>query len=133
MKIPITIAASRCYGRWPPAPPWIRILSTQAIEGYRELVPQFEKASGHTVMTVFTGTLDAQKRIAAGETYDLIIMAGPAIDESETPLIYSGVIEDPVYLAKPVEWSGHWQYRPNMPHSNQKCDVAVARRFLKDS
>ena len=46
-------------------------------------------------------------------------------------LVYSGVIEDPEYLAKPVEWTGQWQYRPNMPHSNQKCDVDVARQFLK--
>jgi Family of unknown function (DUF6152) len=46
-------------------------------------------------------------------------------------LLYSGVVEDPVYLTKPVEWSGKWEYRPNMPHSNQKCDVEVARRFLK--
>jgi molybdate transport system substrate-binding protein len=60
----------------------IRVLSTQAPEqAYRELAPQFEKASGHTVTTVFTGTLDVQKRIAAGEAYDLIIMAGPAIDD----------------------------------------------------
>src|SRR5262249_15710510 len=47
----------------------IRVLSTQATEeAYRELVPQFEKASGHKVTTVFTGTLDANKRLAAGET-----------------------------------------------------------------
>src|SRR5438132_13468466 len=60
----------------------ITVLSTQAPEeAYRELVPQFEKASGHKVTTVFTGTLDLQKRIAAGESYDLIIMAGPAIDD----------------------------------------------------
>jgi molybdate transport system substrate-binding protein len=60
----------------------IKVLSTQAAEqAYRELVPQFEKASGHTVTTIFTGTLDVQKRIAAGEAYDLIIMAGPAIDD----------------------------------------------------
>ena len=60
----------------------IKVLSTQATEeAYRELVPQFEKASGHKVTTIFTGTLDLQKRIAAGETYDLIIMAGPAIDD----------------------------------------------------
>jgi molybdate transport system substrate-binding protein len=60
----------------------IRVLSTQATEqAYRELAPQFEKASGHTVTTIFTGTLDVQKRIAAGEAYDLIIMAGPAIDD----------------------------------------------------
>ena len=47
-------------------------------------------------------------------------------------LIYSGVIEDPVYLARPVEWSGQWLYRPNMPHSNEKCDLEVARKFLGD-
>ena len=60
----------------------IKVLSTQATEeAYKELVPQFEKASGHKVTTVFTGTLDLQKRIGAGEMYDLIIMAGPAIDD----------------------------------------------------
>jgi hypothetical protein len=45
-------------------------------------------------------------------------------------LIYSGTIEDPVYLAKPVAWTGQWMYRPNMPHSNEKCDLEVARKFL---
>jgi hypothetical protein len=47
-------------------------------------------------------------------------------------LIYSGVIEDPVYLSKPVEWTGRWEYRPNMQHSNEKCDLEVARKFLSD-
>jgi len=46
-------------------------------------------------------------------------------------LVYSGVIVDPVYLTKPVEWSGQWEYRPNLPHSNQKCDLEVARKFLQ--
>jgi len=60
----------------------IRVLSTQATEqAYRELVPQFEKASGHKVTTVFTGTLDANKRLAAGEIYDLLIMSAPSIEE----------------------------------------------------
>ena len=60
----------------------IRVLSTQATEqAYRELVSQFEKASGHKVTTVFTGTLDANKRLAAGETYDLLIMSAPSIEE----------------------------------------------------
>src|SRR4051812_1839368 len=60
----------------------IKVLSTQATEeAYRELVPQFEKTTGHKVTTVFTGTLDANKRLAAGETYDLLIMSGPSIDE----------------------------------------------------
>jgi hypothetical protein len=47
-------------------------------------------------------------------------------------LLYSGVIEDPVYLSRPVDWSGQWVYRPGMRHSNEKCDVEVARRFLSD-
>ncbi|HUL89549.1 MAG TPA: substrate-binding domain-containing protein [Pseudolabrys sp.] len=59
----------------------IKVLSTQATEGaYRELVPQFEKATRHKVTTIFSGTLDVQKRLAAGESYDMIIMAAPAID-----------------------------------------------------
>jgi molybdate transport system substrate-binding protein len=67
----------------------IKVLSTQAVEGaYRELAREFEKESGHKVTTTFTGTLDAQKRIAAGEAYDLIIMAAPAIDD----LIKSGKV-----------------------------------------
>jgi molybdate transport system substrate-binding protein len=60
----------------------IKVLSTQATEeAYKELVPQFEKATGHKITTIFTGTLDVQKRVAAGEKYDLLIMAGPAIDD----------------------------------------------------
>ncbi len=60
----------------------IKVLSTQATqEAYLELVAQFEKASGHKVKTFFTGTLNVQKRLAEGEAYDLIIMAGPAINE----------------------------------------------------
>jgi molybdate transport system substrate-binding protein len=60
----------------------IKVLSTQATqEAYLELVAQFEKASGHKVTTIFTGTLNVQKRLADGEPFDMIIMAGPAIDE----------------------------------------------------
>src|SRR5258706_14700850 len=60
----------------------IQVLSTQATqEAYLELAAQFEKASGHKVTTVFSGTLNVQKRLADGEPYDLIIMAGPAVDD----------------------------------------------------
>jgi len=60
----------------------IKVLSTQATqEAYLELVAQFEKTSGHKVATVFSGTLNVQKRLSDGELYDLIIMAGPAIDD----------------------------------------------------
>lgn len=60
----------------------IRVLSTQATEeAYRELVPEFEKGTGNNATTTFTGTLDANKRLAAGENYDLLIMAASSIDE----------------------------------------------------
>jgi molybdate transport system substrate-binding protein len=79
MKFSIIIAAVLLAGAADAAE--IKVLSTQATEqAYRELAPLFEKASGHKLTTIFTGTLDVQKRIAAGETYDIILMAGPAID-----------------------------------------------------
>jgi molybdate transport system substrate-binding protein len=59
----------------------IRVMSTQAPEqAYRALVPEFEKASGHKVTTIFSGTVDIDKRLAAGETYDVLIMARASID-----------------------------------------------------
>ena len=59
----------------------LTVLSTQATEqAYRELLPQFEKASGHTVKMTFSGTLGVKKRIADGENFDLLIMASPDID-----------------------------------------------------
>jgi len=60
----------------------IKVISTRATEEfYRELVPQFERASGHKVTTAFMGTADLQKRIEAGEIYDVIIMVDSAIDQ----------------------------------------------------
>jgi molybdate transport system substrate-binding protein len=60
----------------------IKVLSTRATEEiYRELVPQFEQASGHKVTTTFVGTSDLQKRIAAGEAYDVVILIDTAIDD----------------------------------------------------
>ena len=60
----------------------IKVLSTQATEdAYKELVPQFEQATGHKVTTVFTGTLGANKRLADGESYDMLIMSSGSIDE----------------------------------------------------
>jgi hypothetical protein len=54
-----------------------------------------------------------------------------ALSEDGKTLIYSGVLEDPVYLAKPVEWSGKWEYRPTMKPSGEKCNTEVASRFLR--
>jgi molybdate transport system substrate-binding protein len=60
----------------------IKVVSTRATEEfYRELVPQFERSSGHKVTTAFMGTADVKRRIEAGETFDVIIMVDSAIDD----------------------------------------------------
>ena len=60
----------------------IKVLSTQATQdAYKELVPQFEQATGNKVTTVFTGTLGANERLADGESYDMLIMSSGSIDE----------------------------------------------------
>ena len=53
-----------------------------------------------------------------------------ALSEDGKTLLYSGTLEDPAYLAKPVEWSGKWEYRPTMKASGEKCNTEVASRFL---
>jgi molybdate transport system substrate-binding protein len=60
----------------------VKVMASAAIkEAYLELVPQFEKSTEHKVSTTWAGTVDMTKRLNAGEVFDLIIMAGPSIDE----------------------------------------------------
>jgi hypothetical protein len=54
------------------------------------------------------------------------------LGEDGKTLKYSGTVEDPVYLAAPGQFSATFEYRPTMPFSNQKCDVQIARQFLKN-
>ena len=60
----------------------MKVLASAALkEAYLELVPQFERTTEHKVATTWAGTVDIMKRMQAGETFDLVIMAGPSIDE----------------------------------------------------
>jgi molybdate transport system substrate-binding protein len=60
----------------------IKVLSSIATkEAYLELVPQFEKAAGHTVVTAWSGTTAIMQKMAAGETYDLVIISSTELDE----------------------------------------------------
>jgi len=60
----------------------IRVLSSNAIkEAYLELVPQFEKATEHKVTTTWAPTVEIMKRMAAGETFDLVIMSADGIEK----------------------------------------------------
>jgi molybdate transport system substrate-binding protein len=59
----------------------IKVLASGATkEVIDEVLPAFEKTSGHKVTIAFTGTANIKKRIAAGEVYDLVIVGGPVID-----------------------------------------------------
>ena len=69
----------------------IKSLSSLATrEAYLELVPQFERASGRKVVTTWAGTVDIINRIAAGESFDLIIAANSTIDD----FIQAGRVEN---------------------------------------
>jgi molybdate transport system substrate-binding protein len=60
----------------------IKVLSSLAHrEAYLELVPQFERTSGHKVAITWAGTVDIMKRLAAGEIFDLVIVSSSSVDE----------------------------------------------------
>ena len=80
----------------------LKLLSSGAVkEAYAELIPQFAKASGHKVSITWAGTVDIKKKIAAGEVYDLVVVASPEMDSflkdgkvaagSKVDLVKSGV------------------------------------------
>jgi molybdate transport system substrate-binding protein len=67
----------------------IRVMSSNAFrQAYLELVPEFEKASGHQVATRFVGGADLMQRMKAGESVDLVILAASSVDE----LIQQGIV-----------------------------------------
>ena len=60
----------------------IKVLSSIATrEAYLELVPRFERDSGHKVTTAWAGTVDIMKRMTAGEVHDLVIVSSREVDE----------------------------------------------------
>jgi molybdate transport system substrate-binding protein len=50
-------------------------------EAYNALLPQFEKASGNHVTTIWDGVNNVAKRVAGGETADVVILPVAQIDE----------------------------------------------------
>jgi molybdate transport system substrate-binding protein len=60
----------------------IQVMSSIATrEAYNQIVPRFEKSSGHKVVTIWAGTSDMMKRIGGGEVVDLAIVSAATIDE----------------------------------------------------
>ena len=80
----------------------INVMSTVAFkDAYLEMLPAFERASGHKVVTEWVPTVEVLRRIKAGETVDLVLMAANGLEDlakagkiesaSQTPFVKSGV------------------------------------------
>ena len=121
---------------------WMSTERTIYLDGRQHPPATQTSLHGHSVGRWDGDTLIAETTNFADHTMGLSTSAPSSTQKKVTErfrlgpdkktLLYSGVVEDPVYLSKPGEWSGKWDYRPTMKHSNQKCDVEIARRFLKE-
>src|SRR5260370_4221707 len=80
----------------------IKVLASNAIkEAYLEFATLFEKASGHKLSTAWHGTNDIIAKLKAGEIFDVVVLATPALDQmvkegkvaagSSVDLVRSGV------------------------------------------
>jgi molybdate transport system substrate-binding protein len=60
----------------------IKLLASGAVkDAYLELLPKFEKASGHKVTAAWSSSPDIQKRVVAGEVADLVILGNNGTEE----------------------------------------------------
>ncbi len=60
----------------------IKVLASAALKtAYLELQPEFERATGHKLVTTWAPTAEMAKRVGSGEAIDLVIMATDRIDE----------------------------------------------------
>ena len=60
----------------------IKVIASNAVrEPYRELVPVFEKSTGHKVTIDWGGTVDIVKRVGGGEIADMVIIPAARIDD----------------------------------------------------
>ncbi len=59
----------------------VRLLASPALRpALGELVPAFERASGHTAVVLWGGTEAVTKRIRDGEVVDVVLIAAPNVD-----------------------------------------------------
>ena len=91
----------------------IKVISSQAIkESYLAFAPEFERTSGHKLITTWNGTVDILKKLRAGEVFDMVIMVTPSLEAmikegkvvagSRVDLVRSGIaIAVPMGAPKP--------------------------------
>jgi len=60
----------------------IKVIAAAAVKDIvLDLIPAFEKSSGHKVTTIWAGTEAITKRISGGEMVDIVLIAAPNIDK----------------------------------------------------
>src|SRR3954451_20122769 len=60
----------------------IKVLSSGAVkEIYEDLAPQFEKSTGHKLITTWSGTALIREQLGTGEPFDLVIISTEDIDK----------------------------------------------------
>jgi molybdate transport system substrate-binding protein len=72
------------------------MLSLAFKEAYLELVPQFERATGHKVTTSWVSSVDVMDRLKGGEAVDLAIFSSKTVDD----LVAAGIVAERQNLAK---------------------------------
>jgi len=72
------------------------MLSAAFKEAYLELLPEFERDSGHKVATIWATSVQMMNRLKGGETVDIVILSAAALDD----LKQAGVIAERFDLAK---------------------------------
>ena len=60
----------------------IKVIASAAVKDVvLDLIPAFERSSGHKVTTIWAGTEAITKRIGGGEVVDIVLIAAPNIDK----------------------------------------------------
>lgn len=60
----------------------IKVMASAAFkEAYLELVPEFERSTGHKVVTLWVPSVQMMSRLKGGEMVDLVIMSAASLDE----------------------------------------------------
>jgi molybdate transport system substrate-binding protein len=93
-------------------------------EAYLELVPAFERASGHKVTTIWAPSVEMTTRLKNGETVDLAIMAGKAIEE----LTKLGIFTEHTALARS---GGAGAVRAGAPRPDISSGEALKQTLLR--
>jgi hypothetical protein len=56
-----------------------------------------------------------------------------SLEPDRRHLLYEVTVEDPVYLTEAVRHRSRWEYSPDLAVSGVKCDLDIARQYLREA